>query len=156
APMTSAAQTVTVLVRGDTVFEPEETFAVVWDASQATLAVPQSTVVIHNDDARPLLSFSPQLVAVAEGSFALRLVALTVTMDHASSEAVTVQYHTEDGTATAAGGDYRAASGTLTFSPGELSKTITVLISSDRLKEADEDFFVQLTNPTGAGLIRPG
>lgn len=49
-----------------------------------------------------------------------------ITLSAASSEAITIDYATADDTATA-GSDYQAASGTLTFAPGETSKTISVL-----------------------------
>ena len=49
-----------------------------------------------------------------------------------------------------AGGDYQATSGTLTFAPGETSKTVTVLVNGDRLAESSESFFVRLSNPTNA------
>src|SRR5207247_960173 len=54
-----------------------------------------------------------------------------------------------DGTATA-GLDYVAASGTLTFNPGETTQTISVTVLGDRLDEKDETFYVRLSNPTGA------
>src|SRR2546423_1266351 len=44
----------------------------------------------------------------------------------------------------------RAAPGTLTFAPGETSKTVTVQVSGDRLPEANETFFVNLSGPTNA------
>ena len=76
----------------------------------------------------------------------------TVTLSAASDAPVTVTYATADGTATVAGGDYQAATGTLTFAPGQTSKTITVLVNGDRLAEADEYFFVNLTGATNAGI----
>src|SRR5205823_4399288 len=42
--------------------------------------------------------------------------------------------------------DYQAASGTLTFAPGETSKTVTVLVNGDRHGEPNETFFVNLSN----------
>ncbi|MBS9392256.1 MAG: hypothetical protein HEQ29_03600 [Dolichospermum sp. LBC05a] len=91
-------------------------------------------------------------VTVVEGSDAL----VTVTLNEASSTAVTVNYATTAGTATA-GTDYSAApgntlSGTLTFTPGQTSKTITFKTTSDTIAEADEKFTVKLTNPVGATI----
>jgi hypothetical protein len=43
-----------------------------------------------------------------------------------------------------------AAAGTLTFAPGETTKTITVSVLGDTLKEGDESFFVVLSDPTKA------
>src|SRR4029079_7954672 len=46
--------------------------------------------------------------------------------------------------------DYPAASGTLTFAPGDTSKTVTTPVIGDRLPEANETFFVNLSGPTTA------
>ena len=64
-------------------------------------------------------------------------------------EAVTVDYATADGTATA-GADYTAASGTLTFAAGERSKTVSVAILDDALDEGKETFLLRLSNADGA------
>lgn len=49
--------------------------------------------------------------------------------------------------------DFQPASGTLTFQPGETTKTITVDVFGDLHEEADETFLVTLSNPVGAGVI---
>ena len=67
------------------------------------------------------------------------------------SQAITVSYSTANGTAVA-NSDYTAASGTLTFQPGETSRTISVSIKGDRKREADETFSVQLSNAVGATI----
>ena len=61
-------------------------------------------------------------------------------------------YATAPGTATESS-DYAAASGTLIFAPGDLSKTITVMVSGDTLYEADETFKMILSDPVGATLV---
>ncbi|WP_202921080.1 Calx-beta domain-containing protein [Anatilimnocola aggregata] len=53
-----------------------------------------------------------------------------------------------------AGQDYLAGIGTLTFAPGEQSKSIRVRVLGDTVAENDEQFIVQLQNPRGATLIR--
>ena len=72
-----------------------------------------------------------------------------VTLDAAADEAVTVDYETADGSATA-GADYTAASGTLTFAAGERSKTVSVAILDDALDEGKETFLLRLSNAEGA------
>jgi hypothetical protein len=64
---------------------------------------------------------------------------------------VTVDFTTADQLAMA-GEDYVATSGTLTFAPGQTSQTITVQVNGDLSHEADEDFVVNLSNPTNARL----
>ena len=75
----------------------------------------------------------------------------TVTLSLASSGTVTVDYATSDITANA-GMDYTATLGTLTFMPGETSKTITITILDDTVYETLERFKVTLSNPAGAAL----
>jgi uncharacterized protein (TIGR03118 family) len=48
--------------------------------------------------------------------------------------------------------DYEIAEGTLTFAPGETSKTFRVLIVDDKFVEGDETLDLMLSNPTGAGV----
>ncbi|HKC62893.1 MAG TPA: DPP IV N-terminal domain-containing protein [Pyrinomonadaceae bacterium] len=88
---------------------------------------------------------------------------LTVTRLGDLSRAATVDYATSDtagltpcdktNTGVASSRcDYVATSGTLHFAPGEASKAISVLIIDDTYTEGDENFFVTLSNPTGARL----
>jgi hypothetical protein len=89
--------------------------------------------------------------SVWEGNNGWSQVAVAVTLSSGSSQAITVSYRTVDGTAKAKE-DYTATSGTLTFQPGETSRTISVSIKGDRKREADENFFVQLSNAVGATI----
>lgn len=69
------------------------------------------------------------------------------------SGVVSVDYATRDGSA-AAGSDYASATGTLSWADGETgSKTLSVNLIDDAAFEADEQFFVDLQNPTGGASI---
>ena len=74
-----------------------------------------------------------------------------VSLSRASSGAVSVDYATADGTATA-GEDYTATSGTLTFAAGETAKTVSVPLLDDAIDEGKETFVLNLSNPRGAYL----
>ena len=74
-----------------------------------------------------------------------------VTLDPAATAAVTVDYATADGTATA-GSDYTATSGTLTFQPGETSKTVSVPITDDAVDDGGETLTLTLSSASGADL----
>ena len=76
---------------------------------------------------------------------------VTVNLAPAGTETVTVDYATRDFSAEE-GEDYTATSGTLTFAPGETSKTITIPILNDDIYEGLEKFFVDLRNPSGTAL----
>jgi chitinase len=86
---------------------------------------------------------------VTEGNTGTRAATFTVTLSAASAQAITVAYSTGNGSATA-GSDYQAASGTVTFAPGETTKTITVPVIGDRLAEPTETFVVTLSDPVNA------
>src|SRR5262249_12602825 len=88
---------------------------------------------------------------VTEGNSGTVSASFTVTLLGASTDTVTVSYATADGSA-AAGSDYEAVSGTLSFAPGETSRTIAVLVDGDTRDEFDESFSVILSSPTNAAL----
>jgi hypothetical protein len=145
------SKTITVLINGDTSIEPDETFSV--NLSNATGAIidgyGQGVGTITNDDtSQPKLSISD--VSRKEGRKGKTAFTFTVTLSAPSNVPVTVSFATADGTAKVSGSDYYAKSGSLTFQPGQTSKTITIYVRGDRTKEADETFFVNLSAPTNA------
>jgi ELWxxDGT repeat protein len=92
-------------------------------------------------------------IRVAEGDSGTANAHFTVTLSPAASKSVTVDYATADGTA-AAGSDYTSVTGTLTFAPGETSKSIDVAVRGDTSPENNETFFLTLKNAAGAMLVR--
>ena len=105
-------------------------------------------------DDEPRISIND--VSAPEGNSGTTPFTFTVSLSAAYNMPVTVNYATANGTA-AAGGDYTAASGTLTFEPGQpTSQTVTVLVNGDRLFEPNETFFVNLSTPDGHAEISRG
>jgi len=90
-------------------------------------------------------------VSKAEGNSGTTAFTFTVTRSGNLVDEVSANYATANGTATA-GSDYTATSGTLSFAPGEVTKTITVLVNGDKLKEANETFYVNLSGAVGASI----
>ena len=90
---------------------------------------------------------------VTEGHVGTVNAVLTVSIDHAVPFSISVPFATSDGSATVAGGDYVATSGTLNFSPGQTSKTITVQVRGDRRGEEQETFFVDLGDATNGFVV---
>ena len=74
---------------------------------------------------------------------------LTIKLSAASTKKVTVSYATADGTAIQPG-DYTAKTGTISFKPGVVSKTVAVTTKSDSLKEPAETFSLKLSSPVNA------
>jgi len=97
----------------------------------------------------PAVSFSAATYSAGEGAGS---ATITATLSTAAAEAVTVNYATSDGTATA-GSDYTAASGTLTFPAGSTSQTFTVPIIDDSADEPDETVNLTLSSPSGGGTV---
>lgn len=89
--------------------------------------------------------------SIAEGNSGTKNLSFTVTLSSAASSAVTVKASTANGTATA-GNDYTATSSTLSFSPGQKSKTFSVAVKGDTSAEPNETFLVNLGNATGATI----
>ena len=76
-------------------------------------------------------------------------LAFTVTLDRARDRDVTVEYATSDATARA-GEDYTAVSGTLVFTAGERSGTVSVPVLDDAHDEGAETLTLRLFNARGA------
>ncbi len=143
-------QVITVTVAGDQLTEPDEQFTIALsDPTNALLDVATGTGTIQNDD-ESLLGITG--VSQPEGDTSGTML-FTVTLNHPSSTPITVNYATQDGTATTAGNDYTATSGTLTFAANSTaSQIVTVTILGDQLTEPDEQFQVLLSNPQGAAF----
>ena len=78
-------------------------------------------------------------------------LAFAVTLSEVATGAVTVDYATADYSA-AAGEDYTAASGTLTFAAGETEKTVEVALLHDGASDDGETFTLTLSNASGATI----
>ncbi len=149
----NVTQFITVMINGDTIVEPDETFQVLLsNPSNASFdssgGMATGTLI---DDDQPKLSFSPATVSQLEGDTNSNMI-FTVTLSQAFDSLVTVAYQTVDGTALA-GSDYTATSGTLTFAVGSADpQLITVQILGDTIGEFDESFTVKLTSPVNAGI----
>src|SRR5262249_37741407 len=111
--------------------------------------------VVGQDDSviSPPPSLSINNVSQRESDVGLISFTFTVTASWTSVQPVTVNWNTVDGTATVAGNDYIAASGILTFNPGQTSQTIRVQVVGDTTSEPDENFLVTLSNVSSNATI---
>ncbi len=92
---------------------------------------------------------------VTEGDSGNTTLNFTVTLSKASTNPITVDWSTAPADATSPA-DFTAASGTLSFAPGQLTGTISVYVAGDLLDEADETFVVNLANPSSNAAITDG
>ena len=104
--------------------------------------------VIPETDPVPLPTISIGDDIVVEGDIAT----VTVSLSQTWTEDVTVSFNTADGTATIVGKDYNANGGTVTIKAGDLSTTVSVATSLDKIEEGAENLFVNLSNPVNATI----
>ena len=130
----------------DSLDEPDEsyTFTISGNEFLSTDADSGTMTIIDDDDPPSLSMNSPSGLEDSVGK-----LAFVAQLSGPSSEEVTVDWQTADGTASA-GSDYTSDSGTLTFSPGDLRKMIEVTVTPDNVHEDDETFTLELTDPVNA------
>jgi hypothetical protein len=141
----------TVAVLGDRVAEPTESFAV-------NLSAPVNATIVDGQGLGTILDDEPRIsindVSKSEGNVnKTTLFTFTVTLLTAYDQPVTMSYHTVNGTATTAGNDYFAKTGTLSFAPGETTKTITIEVKGDNKKEPNETFNLDLFDNSANSLF---
>ena len=147
-------QTITVDADDDTdaVADPPVTLRhTVSGGDYGAMAVDDVRVTIIEKDA-PTLTLEPAQAAESAGE-----MVFAVELSVASSEAVTVDYATAAGTATA-GQDYESQSGTLTFPPQSTTpQMIRVPLLNDEIDEAEaETVTIRLRNAQHATLAGGG
>lgn len=154
------SKTITVNVLGDRAVEADESFAVTLSAPSAdtVYGVAQAGATILNDDSG--FSIAATNAVWSEGNTGLTAFTFTVTRTGATSAVQTVSWAVKGaGTFPIAVSDLQNGvlpSGVLTFSAGEVAKTITVYAAGDDIAETDETFSVTLSNPSaGAQVLVP-
>jgi len=148
---------VTVQIIDDDVLEPAETLHLTLGdpTANSALGAQSSTTLTIGDNDLHTVQFTPFLSPSPFERFAFEPAGsalLTVTRTGATSQPVSVDYATSDGTASERS-DYITAAGRLTFAPGETTKTIRVFIVNDAHVESDETFTVTLSNLRGANAV---
>ncbi len=146
-------QTFNIPIINDQVDEGDETvnLALGNPTGGATLGLPINAILtIVDNDPPPTISIND--ISQNEGDSGPTPFVFTVTKTGQSSQAVSVNYSTASGTATAPG-DYTAIqNGVITFNPGDTTKQIQVLVNGDYNREPNETFFVDLSGPVGATI----
>lgn len=148
-PAGQTSGTFTVRVLGNTIAELTEQFFInLSNPIGATLADAHAVVTILDND---IATFTIDNVTMVEGNAGTTNAVFTVSQTTLAHIALSVDFATADGTATA-GSDYTATTGTLTFAPGQSSQTISVPLLGDVLPENTETFFLNLSNAIGATI----
>jgi hypothetical protein len=110
------------------------------------LGIAFTTLTINDNDTAGKAQFSLAAYSGSEGEAAT----ISVVRRGGASGSATVVYATSNGTATAP--DYASASGTLSFGPGETTRTFAVSLSADASTEGNESVLLSLSSP-GGGLL---
>ena len=92
-------------------------------------------------------------ISLPEGNSGTSVAEFEVTRTYDDGNTATVDWATSHGTADAS--DYTPGSGTLTFGPGQFSRTVSVLVTGDTDPEPNEVFYVDLSNATNAAITDP-
>ena len=144
-------KTLSVPIVDDLLFESDETILIsLFNPQNAAQREPsQHTLTITENDTRPSVAFE---TATAEGSENAGIAHLNVILSNPSSETVTVAYAATGGSAQGGGVDYLLTPGTLTFAPGETTKTIAVSLVNDQVLDPNETVMVTLSDPQNATL----
>ncbi|MDZ5458368.1 Calx-beta domain-containing protein [Azohydromonas lata] len=147
-------QVVTVPVLDDTTAERTELVRLnLFSAVNGTIVDNDGLGTVHDNDAlsgTPVIRVADTVVDESAG-----FVTFTVALDRPSTSNVSVNVATVNGTAIA-GSDYTAlAAQTLTFTPGQVAKTVSVALANDGVAELDETFMLQLSAAVGGVLAAP-
>jgi len=142
---------VVVLVKGDTIDETQETFFLdISNVQNATVSSNRGTGFIIDDDG-PTISIND--VSVTEGNSGTKAATFTLTLSGPSVEPIAIRAITAPGTATASS-DYTSINLVVTFQPGTVTRTLDVPIIGDTNLEANETFFVNLSEPFGTTIAK--
>jgi hypothetical protein len=109
----------------------------------------QTVGVVNFDGVTPVASVNN--IAVNEASGTGVNAVFTVTLAQPTSRAVTVNYATGSGTATA-DTDFASQSGQISFAPGMVTAQITIAVAGDLLDEPNEHFVLNLTGADHATI----
>jgi len=138
------SKTITVAVNGNRTPEPDKNFLV-------SLSTPNSYAGITKGvGVGTIIDDEPRSSVFDAYNYGESLFTFTVNLSAAYDQNVTVSFTTADGTAIA-GADYVATSATLTFAPGETSKSFTVAVLDTT--SADKSFSVHLSGASTNALI---
>ncbi len=139
-----------ITVNGDFADELDETFGLTLsNPGNATIGDGSGLATVSDDDPIPVLSIND--ISVTEGNAGTATATFTVSLSAASGKAVTFDWATAPGSATA-GTDYASATGSRTIAAGATTATVGITVNGDVLDEANETFDVTLSNPGNATI----
>jgi hypothetical protein len=144
------SKVISIPVTNDTSVEGNEVFSISLKnpAGGATLgSITKAVVTIIDDDSAIEFGTSNYVVDESAG-----YVTITLVRKGSTTGTATVDLNISSGSAEAGKDFIKPTSPTVTFADGESIKTIQIQIIDDVFKEADESFYLSLSNATNAKL----
>ncbi len=132
---------VTITVKGDRLDETDESLTLELLNATSGARIVAATGTIRNDDNNTELLIADS--SVDETETGTSTLTFSMSLSVASGRPVSVSWETANGTALA-GTDYNAASGSVAFAPGEMTKAIEVTVIGDTINEENETVLVNL------------
>nr|WP_296064122.1 Calx-beta domain-containing protein [uncultured Actinoplanes sp.] len=129
------------------------------NASIDTTAVTATGVINDYGSSYPVASLTTASKKVDEGSDGSHPVTFTVQLNAASGRSQSVDWTAAANSSASATSpaDFKATTGTVTFAPGELTKSFTVDVVGDKIDEyPDETFTITLATTTGSTVTTSG
>jgi hypothetical protein len=156
-PLYETLKSAQISVHADTLVEPDEyIFVQLLDPTNAVIGGFHGlvTATIVNDDHAVVIPLGGQ---VAEGNSGTTALSMSVILSNPSTQTITAQWRTvfvpgAPGNEADPSSDYSSASGTVTFTPGETTQTVTISVNGDTLVEPDEYLVVQFGNVVNAKI----
>lgn len=146
------SKTFTVTIGDGNVYENDETFTVTLSDVTGGAIINGATALVTIDDDDEYPQVNAGNVSLAEGNSGTKTFTFAITLTNpAQSASIGVTYETAHSTADAS--DYTPVSGSVTFSPFEVTKNVNVTVSGDTASEFDEVFFLKLTGGDGANIL---
>ncbi len=143
---------ITVSILDDSFPETDESFSLaIGNPTGAVLGGIRTAIITIEDNdviGEDTLAFSQAEYSIEEAENTAKI---TVVRNGNTNKTVSVDYATSDDSARA-GLDYTAVSGTLTFAPGETTKTFNIPLIDDTLPELNEALTINLSNSVGIDL----
>ncbi|TYP74749.1 Calx-beta domain-containing protein [Paenibacillus methanolicus] len=151
--------TIEIPITNDIQFEPAESFSVeLFNVSDGVTSIDRGTTTVTIADNDPDVPYNPGKLGFATALTEVDenhpdgTVSLTVARSEGTDGYVAVDYQIDGGTA-GNGADFEGTGGTLSFEPGESSKTIQVTLYDDAESEGNEYFHLSLSNPTNDATL---
>lgn len=142
--------TISLTINQDVAEEGQETFLLqlISASSGSVIGSNKDLIITINDDDVASIEWKEGFIRINEDATSVEVTAIR---SGGAGTSLTVDYETIGGTATPIF-DFQSRSGTLSFLAGEIEKSVSINLTNDTLLESDEEFSIQLSDPSKGEL----